>query len=846
MKIKEYGFFLLHLGILLVPSLGSGLDWEQQGEDQWHYDPVISYNAGPTNNNQGYSQQNQNNRGANWNPGDSQQKDSAAWDSGRNQQQNRGWNQQDTQLKDDGRWNNQPDNRNWGPSDTQFKDDSVSNAVGNQRPDQTWTQGGDSQTKDTANWGARGEDSNRMFRPEDTQFKDPGSWSNEGNDISGRNWRENDAQRKDSWNADGRGNWNPDDSQIKDSGNGGGDWNNRDEQVKVTPAWDQGVNQQLPGAVTGAGWTPDDGSNAITGDSLGPSGDSYVPPIDDSIQDSFPNQGQPPLDNSNRPDTSPGIIESNLRGDSGGDYGQNVPENTGGFDGFPANNGRVPQGNYKGGDEGRYAGDDPSQWRLEDSIPGTPGVDYPNYNTIPTTGFDCKQHENPGYYGDVEAQCQVFHICQADGRHDAFLCPLGTIFNQQYFVCVWWFNFNCDDTAMYYGLNADLYKGGHGAQGNFKGDSYPGGTTSGAGGPFTTPTPVDISDNGPGYVGPINRNDLPDQNLRPVGDRGVIGVPGSGDIGQPNPDLGGNYAPDEAVAPIPGSTPGFQRPTERPVISVPGTGPGTGVTSPQGDSNAYGPNTDGKINRNEGKKNWGPDQGSKRNDNRNGNWNNRGVKGGDWGESNSNQKSRLWNGAENEFGSSLEKRWGSDIDDSVRESWNDQRESSAVQEPVWLNRAYVSDVDEPVWNNNQPEYDDVLGAGTALVSRESPQSREWRLENEVSDVSKEKTTSSLERELEDLSKETDFSRRKKKTDNTNTNEKKKAALKNNTNKWWRDAKMFLEKTDKVSHNSSYTKPREEPILDSTDSSLGDVNVYFDLNRDYTSDKSAKQRIWTLL
>lgn len=42
---------------------------------------------------------------------------------------------------------------------------------------------------------------------------------------------------------------------------------------------------------------------------------------------------------------------------------------------------------------------------------------------IPETGFNCADYEFPGYYADVEAECQVFHICQEDGRHDAFLCP---------------------------------------------------------------------------------------------------------------------------------------------------------------------------------------------------------------------------------------------------------------------------------------------------------------------------------------------------------------------------------------------------------------------------------------
>ena len=56
-----------------------------------------------------------------------------------------------------------------------------------------------------------------------------------------------------------------------------------------------------------------------------------------------------------------------------------------------------------------------------------------------------------GYYADEEAQCQVFHICTADGAGGlakySFLCPNGTIFNQNYFICDWWFNVDCSESA---------------------------------------------------------------------------------------------------------------------------------------------------------------------------------------------------------------------------------------------------------------------------------------------------------------------------------------------------------------------------------------------------------------
>ncbi|KAK7079066.1 hypothetical protein SK128_009635 [Halocaridina rubra] len=94
------------------------------------------------------------------------------------------------------------------------------------------------------------------------------------------------------------------------------------------------------------------------------------------------------------------------------------------------------------------------------SIPGggIPGQDYPILASVPDTGFTCEAQEFPGYYADTadEAGCQVFHICQFDNRQDSFLCPNGTIFNQQYFVCDWWYNVDCAATAQFIGLNAEI------------------------------------------------------------------------------------------------------------------------------------------------------------------------------------------------------------------------------------------------------------------------------------------------------------------------------------------------------------------------------------------------------
>ena len=40
-------------------------------------------------------------------------------------------------------------------------------------------------------------------------------------------------------------------------------------------------------------------------------------------------------------------------------------------------------------------------------------------------------------------------MCQPNGEANAFLCPNGTMFNQQYFICDWWYNLDCDQQPRY-------------------------------------------------------------------------------------------------------------------------------------------------------------------------------------------------------------------------------------------------------------------------------------------------------------------------------------------------------------------------------------------------------------
>ena len=97
---------------------------------------------------------------------------------------------------------------------------------------------------------------------------------------------------------------------------------------------------------------------------------------------------------------------------------------------------------------------------LEDTIPGTPGEDYPIFAFVPETSFSCDGQVDGGYYGDPEAECQAFHICANDGNSGlskfSFLCPNGTLFQQQYFVCDWWFNVDCSTAADFWSLNNEI------------------------------------------------------------------------------------------------------------------------------------------------------------------------------------------------------------------------------------------------------------------------------------------------------------------------------------------------------------------------------------------------------
>lgn len=72
---------------------------------------------------------------------------------------------------------------------------------------------------------------------------------------------------------------------------------------------------------------------------------------------------------------------------------------------------------------------------------------YPTYDTIPQTGFNCASKAQPGFYADVETKCQVFHRCEQSGNQTAYLCANTTVFNQITLICDAWYNVDCANSV---------------------------------------------------------------------------------------------------------------------------------------------------------------------------------------------------------------------------------------------------------------------------------------------------------------------------------------------------------------------------------------------------------------
>ncbi|XP_073944875.1 uncharacterized protein, partial [Choristoneura fumiferana] len=115
---------------------------------------------------------------------------------------------------------------------------------------------------------------------------------------------------------------------------------------------------------------------------------------------------------------------------------------------------------WAGGQSGRAPRQDHNGrgWDIRLAVPGQPGNDYPTLGNIPRTSFSCAGRE-PGYYADLETNCQAFRVCTAGSTYgfQSFLCPNGTLFNQAVFVCDWWMNVNCGTSQQFFNNNSEKF-----------------------------------------------------------------------------------------------------------------------------------------------------------------------------------------------------------------------------------------------------------------------------------------------------------------------------------------------------------------------------------------------------
>jgi len=231
---------------------------------------------------------------------------------------------------------------------------------------------------------------------------------------------------------------------------------------------------------------------------------------------------------------------------------------------------------YQGGGGslgGGFAGDPRDAFNaLGEAIPGQAGEDYPIFSEVPETSFSCDGQVDGGYYADPEAECQAFHICagsvEATLSRYSFLCPNGSLFNQEYFVCDWWFNVDCSQAESLYSLNDEIAAereanspdsqgsyGGQGGQNRGSGGQRKGGNrgaSSNINNKYSAPTggystPVD-----PGYSSPASGYGAPADSGYGAPDASAdsgYGAPGaSADSGYASPiaNSGGYDAPSLA------------------------------------------------------------------------------------------------------------------------------------------------------------------------------------------------------------------------------------------------------------------------------------------------------------
>lgn len=70
--------------------------------------------------------------------------------------------------------------------------------------------------------------------------------------------------------------------------------------------------------------------------------------------------------------------------------------------------------------------------------------------------FDCKDRP-VGFYADIDYNCQIFHMCDKEHNRIPHICANETSFNQEYRICDWDYNFNCNHAEKWFYLNDLTY-----------------------------------------------------------------------------------------------------------------------------------------------------------------------------------------------------------------------------------------------------------------------------------------------------------------------------------------------------------------------------------------------------
>ncbi|XP_063709408.1 uncharacterized protein LOC134837941 [Culicoides brevitarsis] len=87
-----------------------------------------------------------------------------------------------------------------------------------------------------------------------------------------------------------------------------------------------------------------------------------------------------------------------------------------------------------------------------DAAIGLPQPRDDRLRNFPRTKFSCVGRP-AGYYADIETGCQLYHMCDGQGRQFTNICPNATLFQQRMLICDHWYMVDCDRAESNYDAN---------------------------------------------------------------------------------------------------------------------------------------------------------------------------------------------------------------------------------------------------------------------------------------------------------------------------------------------------------------------------------------------------------